>query len=156
MSRLPPTDWTLALAKVMAASKHLRTQTALARKTGVAQSTIGRIVRKEVDPQVGNLERIASAFGLPLAKLAEMGQQGEPVIELPDVESPERSTAVVVASWVEGSMQEDIERAFLQALNAREDRKRAQVTLGTLRRKEEEAIEHLHKLVLERERGAPP
>jgi transcriptional regulator with XRE-family HTH domain len=65
----------------MASSKDLKTQTALAKKSGVAQSTIGRILRGEVDPQSGNLERIANAFSMSLAKLAEMGEEDEPVAE---------------------------------------------------------------------------
>jgi len=60
-------DWTRAVAKVMASSKDLKTQTALAKKSGVAQSTIGRILRGEVDPQSGNLERIAKAFNCQLS-----------------------------------------------------------------------------------------
>ena len=74
-------DWPRAVAKVMASSKDLKTQGALAKKSGVAQSTIGRILRGETDPQSGNLERIAKAFNMSLAKLAETGQEGEPGIE---------------------------------------------------------------------------
>ena len=70
-------DWARALTMVMAASKDLKTQTALAKKSGVAQSTIGRILRGEVNPQSGNLERIARAFGMSLAQLAEIAQEGE-------------------------------------------------------------------------------
>ena len=51
--------WDRALGKAMEWSKHLKTQTALARRSGVAQSTIGRILRGEVDPQSGNLHRLA-------------------------------------------------------------------------------------------------
>jgi SOS-response transcriptional repressor LexA len=95
-------DWTRAVAKVMASSKDLKTQTALAKKSGVAQSTIGRILRGEVNPQSGNLERIAKAFSVSLAKLAEMGQEGEPVAEpIDDLKSVERSTRVALISWVQ-------------------------------------------------------
>jgi hypothetical protein len=45
-----PPAWGRALIKAMGWSKHLKTQTALARRSGVAQSTIGRVVRGEVDP----------------------------------------------------------------------------------------------------------
>jgi transcriptional regulator with XRE-family HTH domain len=63
----------------MASSKNLKTQTALERKSGVAQSTIGRILRREVSPQSVSLELIAEAFGMPLSKLAEMGEvRGHP------------------------------------------------------------------------------
>ena len=53
-------------------------------------------------------------------------------------------------------MNEEIERALLQALACRDDRKRAQAALDTLRRKEEEAVEHLQTLVREREEGKAP
>ena len=93
-------DWAQAVAKVMAESKALKTQTALARKSGVAQSTVGRILRGAVNPQSGNLERIAQAFNMPLAKLAEMGQEGALVPEqvggLKSIESSER---VALISW---------------------------------------------------------
>ena len=95
-------DWTRALAQAMAFSKDLRTQTALAKKSGVAQTTIGRILRGEVDPQSGNLERIAKAFNLSLAELAEMGQEGEPATEPTDLlKLFERSRRVAVVSWTQ-------------------------------------------------------
>lgn len=86
----------------MASNKDLKTQTAVAKKSGVAQSTIGRILRGEVNPQSGNLERIAKAFSISLAKLAEMGQEGEPVAEsTEDLKSVERSARVALISWVQ-------------------------------------------------------
>lgn len=95
-------DWTRAVAKVMASSKDLKTQTAVAKKSGVAQSTIGRILRGEVNPQSGNLERIAKAFSMSLAKLAEIGQEGEAVAEpTNDLKSVERSAQVTLISWVQ-------------------------------------------------------
>ena len=45
-----PPAWGRALIEAMGLSKHLKTQTALARRSGVAQTTIGRILRGEVDP----------------------------------------------------------------------------------------------------------
>jgi SOS-response transcriptional repressor LexA len=88
----------------MASSKDLKTQTALAKKSGVAQSTIGRILRGEVNPQSGNLERIAKALNLPLARLVEMGQEmgqeGELVAERTGDRTPaERSERVALLSW---------------------------------------------------------
>lgn len=44
-------------------------------------------------------------------------------------------------------MNDEIERFLQQALACREDRKRAEETLATLRRKEEVAVEHLQMLV---------
>jgi SOS-response transcriptional repressor LexA len=97
-------DWTRAVAKVMASSKDLKTQTALAKKSGVAQSTIGRILRGEVNPQSGNLERIAKAFSVSLAKLAEMGQEYESAAEpTDDLKSVEASARVALISWVQAS-----------------------------------------------------
>ncbi|MBS0422613.1 MAG: helix-turn-helix domain-containing protein [Proteobacteria bacterium] len=68
----------------MLSSRHLRTQAALAEKSGVAQSTIGRILRSQVTPQSDNLERLATAFGIPystFAALAEGGEWGDGAIE---------------------------------------------------------------------------
>jgi SOS-response transcriptional repressor LexA len=97
-------DWTRALANAMAFSKDLKTQTALAKKSGVAQTTIGRILRGEVDPQSGNLERIAKAFNLSLAELAEMGQEGEPATDPTDLlKLFERSRRVALVSWAQVS-----------------------------------------------------
>ena len=97
-------DWTRAVAKVMASSKDLKTQTALAKKSGVAQSTIGRILRGEVNPQSGNLERIAKAFSVSLAKLAEMGQEdGSAAEPTDDFKSVETSARVALISWVQAS-----------------------------------------------------
>jgi SOS-response transcriptional repressor LexA len=62
----------------MVSSRHLRTQSALARKSGVTQSTIGRILRGEVDPQSDNLERLAHSFGMSYSALAAIAEGGEP------------------------------------------------------------------------------
>jgi transcriptional regulator with XRE-family HTH domain len=141
-------NWRLALAKVMASSKTLNNQTALAKKTGVAQSTIGRILRAEVDPQVGNLERIAEAFALTLAQLAQMGQEDDPAVELPDTESTERSAALAaLSSWIQTGIPVDVERAMHQALAARNDRRRAQAQLAPLRHEEKEAVKRLQELI---------
>lgn len=93
-------DWARALTMVMAASKDLKTQTALAKKSGVAQSTIGRILRGEVNPQSGNLERIARAFGMSLAQLAEIAQEGELTAESADeLRVVESSSRVALIPW---------------------------------------------------------
>jgi hypothetical protein len=46
--------WPDVLARFMAASGDCKTQAALAKHSGVAQSTIGRILRDEVCPQEGH------------------------------------------------------------------------------------------------------
>jgi len=93
-------DWARAVAMGMASNRDLRTQTALARRSGVAQSTIGRILRGEVNPQSVNLERIAKAFSMSLAKLAELGQGDLPIGKsFDDLKSVERISRVALISW---------------------------------------------------------
>ena len=53
----------------MDASRDCGTQPALAKKSGVAQSTIGRIIRGEVSPQLDTLEALASALYTSVPKL---------------------------------------------------------------------------------------
>lgn len=90
-------DWSRAITTLMAASSDLKTQQALARKAGMAQSTIGRILRECVDPQSENLVRIARAFGLSLAELATVAQEGKPATEQTDISNlVERSTRVAL------------------------------------------------------------
>ena len=87
-------EWSRAIRGLMVSSRHLRTQTALAKKSGVTQSTIGRILRGEVDPQSDNLERLALAFGMSystLAAIAEGGELGDVAVEnLPSGKIPRR------------------------------------------------------------------
>lgn len=45
------------------------------------------------------------------------------------------------------TLSDDVQRALLQALACRDDRKRAEKALEVLRRKENEAIDHLQALV---------
>jgi SOS-response transcriptional repressor LexA len=44
----------------------------------VAQSTVGRILRGEVDPQSDNVERLARAFGLTYSALAALAEEEDP------------------------------------------------------------------------------
>jgi SOS-response transcriptional repressor LexA len=69
--------WSRAIKRLMASSEDLRTQTALANKSGVGQTTIGRILREAVDPQSENLERIAKAFDLSYSTLAAIAEGDE-------------------------------------------------------------------------------
>jgi len=71
-------EWSRAIRGLMASSRYLKTQTALARKSGVTQSTIGRILRAEVNPQSENLERLAMSFGLSYSALAAIAEGDEP------------------------------------------------------------------------------
>ena len=104
-------DWSRAVTTVMALNKDLKTQTDIAKKSGVAQTTIGRILRREVDPQSGNLELIAKAFSLSLAELAEMGQEGEPATDPTDLlKLFERSRRVALVSWAQvGSLADSLD-----------------------------------------------
>jgi len=106
---------------VASSSKTLKTKQALLRKPDVTQSTIGRILREEVDPQSGKLDRLAKAFGLSLAQLAELGQH--PPL---DPESSASPTAGVLIAWLETDVPADIECALREALVCRDERQRAQ------------------------------
>jgi len=66
----------------MATSRYCNTQEALARKSGVAQSTIVRILRGEVNPQTSTMTFLAEALGVPFETLA-VAAQGEKSVELP-------------------------------------------------------------------------
>lgn len=57
------------IAVLMEGSITLNSQPALAKRTGVAQSTIGRILRAEVNPTGDNLRKIAGAFGVDVGTL---------------------------------------------------------------------------------------
>lgn len=54
---------------LMAGHKTLGSQPALAAATGLAQSTVGRILRSEVEPTASNLQKIASALNVKLEAL---------------------------------------------------------------------------------------
>lgn len=57
------------IAKLMERSPAVSTQMALARQSGVTQSTIGRILRGEVSPTAGVLKAIADALRVPVDAL---------------------------------------------------------------------------------------
>lgn len=57
------------LAACMASSAVTRTQNALEEVSGVAQSTIGRLLRAEVECSLDTLEKIASALHVSAAEL---------------------------------------------------------------------------------------
>ena len=144
-----PLAWDRALRKAMGWTKYHKTQTALARRSGVAQSTIGRILRGEVDPVSGNLHRLARALGMPLTALTRMAEDSEmqagPAVAS---EPPLGSDAM----W----LTEEINHALLQVLACWEERKRGEQAIESLRRKEKDAIEKLQELVLARGKHAAP
>lgn len=57
------------LTELMEAFPNLGTQRAVAAKTGIASSTIGRIRRGDVNATAENLRAIAAAFGVPVSFL---------------------------------------------------------------------------------------
>jgi SOS-response transcriptional repressor LexA len=52
------------LARLMEQHPHIKTQTALAAASGIAQSTIGRVLRKESVPGAEIVQRMADALGV--------------------------------------------------------------------------------------------
>lgn len=71
MAQTPKTRLVLArrLARLMDSTPALDTQVKLATASGLAQSTIGRILRADVAVSIDNLEAIADAFGLEVRDL---------------------------------------------------------------------------------------
>lgn len=59
----------LNMALLMERTPELGSQPALAKKAGIAQSTVGRILRNESAPTGENLRRIAEAFGIDVGDL---------------------------------------------------------------------------------------
>ncbi|WP_443115464.1 helix-turn-helix domain-containing protein [Herbaspirillum seropedicae] len=57
------------LGELMDAFPDLGTQVKVAQRTGIGQTTIGRIRRGEVNATVDNIKRIAAAFGVPVSYL---------------------------------------------------------------------------------------
>ena len=128
--------WGPALAKAMRSNKYLRTQTALSRRSGVSQTTIGRILRGQVDPQSGNLQRLARALGMPFATFVYMAEDTKM-----EAEPPKFSERVPHISTKE------LYDALVQALACWDDRRRGDRANLRLRRKERNAIQRLKELV---------
>lgn len=61
--KAPRADIGRRLVELMADSTDLKTQQALSKRSGVGQTTIGRIMRGEVNPSIDVLDRLASALG---------------------------------------------------------------------------------------------
>lgn len=57
------------LALLISVHPELNSQPVLAKKSQVGQTTIGRIVRGEVDPQASNLRKICAAFDIDVGTL---------------------------------------------------------------------------------------
>lgn len=65
----PNPNVALNLASLMAVRPDVSSQLSLARKSGVGQTTIGRILRGEVDPQAENLKKLADALDCDVSVL---------------------------------------------------------------------------------------
>ena len=76
------------LRTLMETSDGLRTQAALAKRCGIDQRTVGRILNAEHSPQLKQIEAIAAAFGLQSWQLLVPGldPKNPPVCELTAVE----------------------------------------------------------------------
>ncbi len=67
------------LAALMAASVELKSQAAVAKRAGMDQRTVGRIINREHSPTVVQLERLARAFGIaPWQLLVPRFDPGDP------------------------------------------------------------------------------
>lgn len=130
--RRPSSQWDQVLARAMASSRYYKTQAALAKKSGVAQATIGRILRGEVNAQISTMTFLAEALGIPLGTLAAAAED-EKSIELSEVD-----------------------QARIDALDRNEARKRAVQELEVLRRKVTQAIERFESLVRVGSQGDAP
>ena len=122
-------EWGTTLARLMASSRDCKTQDKLSRKSGVAQATIGRILRGEANPQISTVLFLSEALKTPLNMLvygsASIGQR-------------------------------EVIDARIEVLDCREFRERAERALKRLRRKESDAIERLKELLRSQGGGAPP
>lgn len=83
------------LKTLMDNTPSLSTQSKLEKKSGVAQATIGRILRSETDTRVDTLLAIAEAFGKPLSYFLEVTGN---VDKAPDF-SPARKAPLI--SWIQ-------------------------------------------------------
>jgi transcriptional regulator with XRE-family HTH domain len=63
-------EWDRALERLMKASRDCKTQMALARKSGVGQSTIGRILRGDNNQQTNTMTFLANALGMSFQRFA--------------------------------------------------------------------------------------
>ncbi len=59
----------MRLRELMARSQNLQTQNAVAKRTGLNQSTIGRILHEQVSATLDNVESIANAFNVDATEL---------------------------------------------------------------------------------------
>ena len=96
---------------LMKSNPQLGTQMKLAKKTGIGQTTIGRIRRGEVNATAENLRTIASAFDVPVGFFFDDDAAGWPD-GIPG-RSPSREGQLPLISWVQaGNWNETIDNFY--------------------------------------------
>lgn len=77
-----------SLRALMESSPDLRSQAAVGKRAGMDQRTVGRILNREHEPTIGQLDRLAKAFGLAPWQLLVPGldPKNPPVIHLTETE----------------------------------------------------------------------
>ncbi|GJG92869.1 helix-turn-helix domain-containing protein [Cupriavidus pauculus] len=110
----PPYIGTMTIAtrldRLMRA-RNVKSQSALARMTGVPQPTINRILKGQTDtPELGTIKKIATTFNVPATWLAE-GPGDDP----PNVDPRQGSAGLLVAANM--SLEERVRSAQLEAAN---------------------------------------
>jgi transcriptional regulator with XRE-family HTH domain len=103
----------------MASSRDCQTQDALARKSGVGQTTIGRILRGEVDPQIGTMTFLAVALGMTLKTLAAVAE-GEKAVKHVEVDCVTSTVLVESARRLAYEFREDVRWNIAKARKALE------------------------------------
>jgi SOS-response transcriptional repressor LexA len=96
------------LAQAMKSSKDMRTQSAVAKKAGVSQSTVGRVFRGEVASSFKTVRRIAEVLGVPIDEPAEKEPASGTVGAAPT--PVENSQKVPLIAWIEaGAFAESVD-----------------------------------------------
>jgi transcriptional regulator with XRE-family HTH domain len=73
------TEIARVLARLMAESRDCQSQSDLARRSGVSQSSVGRILRDETSPHANTLAFIADALGIKLSKFYALVEGEKPL-----------------------------------------------------------------------------
>lgn len=85
--KAPRPDIGHRVAALMRASDDCKTQEALAKKSGVAQSTIGRILLGETNPSIGVVQKLATALGSTVEYLTTGNGPRSPALPSDDVKT---------------------------------------------------------------------
>ncbi len=108
MKELPKDTLGKRLTELMNRAPALNTQMKVASRTGIGQTTIGRIRRGEVNATADNIKRIAEAFGVPVSYLygETDGENSSPGVLIDqNVElGPDIRGRLPLISWVQAGM----------------------------------------------------